>query len=439
MRDVIAGRSKSDVEKFGKKGTLYLGKQYITMGQNVTLSNPIRMDVSTSHSMFICGKRGGGKSYTMGVIAEGFAKLDKDVGENLSIILLDTMGVYWTMKYPNKKDAKLLNDWGLEPEGMDVQIYTPEKYYKKYKEQGVPTDHAFSLRAGDLDTDDWIKTFNLDKFGPKGILLQKIILNLKDDKGDNFTIDDILKKVDMVKGEETTTKKAIKSMFKTAKSWGVFSDKATPLTELASGGQVTVLDLSCYATMPGGWEVKSMVLGIVAKKLFTQRMEVRKFEEFDSVKGALHYFTEEGLNERSMPLVWLVIDEAHEFMPEESIEETAATEPLMIILREGRQPGISLILATQQPGKIHSDVLTQSDIILSHRVTARLDVEALTQLTQSYMQEGIITKMDHLPRVKGSAVLFDDSNENLYSMRVRPRFTWHGGSAPSAIPEKKEK
>lgn len=434
MREVIIGRSKKDVEKHGKKGTLFLGKQYITMGQNVALSNPIRMDVTTSHSMFICGKRGGGKSYTMGVIAEGFAKLEPKIFNNLSIILLDTMGVYWTMKYPNKQDALLLEEWGLEPGSIDVKIYTPEKYYKKYKEEGIPTDEPFSLRAGDLDPDDWIKTFDLDKFGPKGILIQNVILNLKDKKRDDFTIRDVLKEIERL-DEKKEIKKSVKSMFKTAKSWGVFSSKATPLNDLAAGGQVTVLDLSCYATMPGGWEIKSMVLGIVAKKLFTQRMDVRKSEEFDSVKGALHYFTEDGLKERDMPLVWLVIDEAHEFMPHEDVGETPASEPLMVILREGRQPGISLILATQQPGKIHSDVMTQSDIVLSHRVTARLDVEALSMLRQSYMQEGIVQKMDHLPRVKGSAVLFDDSNERLYPMKVRPRFTWHGGSAPSAIPE----
>jgi hypothetical protein len=55
------------------------------------------------------------------------------------------------------------------------------------------------------------------------------------------------------------------------------------------------------------------------------------------------------------------------------------------------------------------------------------------------MREGISNAMNDLPRVKGAAVLFDDSNERLYSMRVRPRFTWHGGSSPSAVKERKKK
>ena len=32
-----------------------------------------------------------------------------------------------------------------------------------------------------------------------------------------------------------------------------------------------------------------------------------------------------------------------------------------------------------------------------------------------------------------SALIFDDTNERLYPMRVRPRMTWHGGEAPNAM------
>ena len=142
----------------------------------------------------------------------------------------------------------------------------------------------------------------------------------------------------------------------------------------------------------------------------------------------------EGKNKE--PLVWLVIDEAHEFLPKEG--ETVATHPLVIVLREGRQPGISLILASQQPGKIHTDVMTQSDIIITHRITAKIDIEALGALMQSYMREGLDKELNNLPRNKGAAIVFDDTNERMYSMRVRPRFTWHGGDSPTAMHKAKK-
>ncbi|MCX6711383.1 MAG: ATP-binding protein, partial [Candidatus Woesearchaeota archaeon] len=145
---------------------------------------------------------------------------------------------------------------------------------------------------------------------------------------------------------------------------------------------------------------------------------------------------EEEEGQRKFPLVWLVVDEAHEFIPRQG--KTLASDPLITILREGRQPGISLILASQQPGKIHTDVMTQSDIVISHRITAKIDIDALGMLMQSYMRMGLDKVLNNLPRVSGAAIIFDDTNERMYPMRIRPRVSWHGGASPSAV-EVKEK
>jgi len=90
-------------------------------------------------------------------------------------------------------------------------------------------------------------------------------------------------------------------------------------------------------------------------------------------------------------------------------------------------------LATQQPGQIHRDVMTQSDIVISHRVTSQPDLEALNYIMQSYLFEGIKKHMDDLPALKGSAIILDDNSERIYPLRIKPRMTWHGGEAPTAI------
>ena len=131
----------------------------------------------------------------------------------------------------------------------------------------------------------------------------------------------------------------------------------------------------------------------------------------------------------------IISHNCHEFLPEK--EKTPATNALIQLLREGRQPGISLVLATQQPGVIHRDVMTQSDIVISHRLTNKKDMEALNEMMQTYLLEGIKKSMNDLPDLQGSAILLDDSSERLYSVRIRPRFTWHGGEAPKAIKEDK--
>jgi uncharacterized protein len=438
MYDIVIGRSEKDKKKFGLTGTVLIGKQYITMGRTTSLSNKIHLDVARSHVIFICGKRGSGKSYTMGAIAEGLADLPPEVKQNLSFILLDTMGIYWTMKYPNKKDALMLEEWGFKPKALDVKIYTPFLYYEKYKQKGIPTDFPFSINPSELDASDWHLTFGLSPNDPVGVLTEKIIHNLSEE-GKKFSLQDIVKAIEQDKTSTQTVKDALINRFVSTEAWGVFSTKETSMKDLAGAGNVTVLDLSCYATMPNGWKIKSLVLGLVAKKLFIERMIARKDEEYQSIKEAVHYFTEETKsNKLEMPLVWLVVDEAHEFLPHESLGKTAASDALITILREGRQPGISLILATQQPGKIHTDVMTQSDTVISHRITAKIDTDALSMLMQSYMREGLNTQIDGLPRLKGAAVLFDDTNERMYAMKIRPRFTWHGGEAPSAVHEKKD-
>ena len=436
MNDIIIGRDAVDKKKFGDKGTILLGRHYVKMGRTTSLSNKVYLDVTRSHVIFVCGKRGGGKSYTLGVIAEGVSDLPEEIKQNVSIILLDTMGVYWTMKYPNKQDKELLEEWGLESKGLDVTIFTPQGYFEEYKEKDIPTDHPFAIRPSELNGSDWVTTFGLKPDDHTGVLIEKIIYELKE-KGEEYSIKDIIKKIEAEKESDKITRNAAKNRFLAADKWGLFDENGTPLSKLAAAGQVSVLDLSCYATMSGSWNIKNLVVGLVADKLFVQRMVARKDEEFQELHREMNPYSDEFKEKQEEPLVWLVIDEAHEFIPKD--EKTLATDPLITILREGRQPGISLILATQQPGKIHTDVMTQSDTVLSHRITAKIDTEALGMLMQSYMRTGLVGELDDLPREKGAAVIFDDTNEKLYPIRVRPRFTWHGGSSPIAIHKKKEK
>lgn len=435
MYDIVVGRSKTDREKYGTKGAVLLAKQFITMGQTQTLSNKIYLDVTKAHVVFVCGKRGGGKSYTAGVIAEGLSDIEPEIAKNIAIVLLDTMGIYWTMKYPNKEDEPLLKEWGLSPKGLNVQIYTPTGVYAQYRQQGIPTDFPFSIKPSELIADDWRLTLGLQEHSEMAVILERV-LNDMQDQGKEYDIDDMIGAIH--KHSTSVGAQALINELINAKNWGLFSKDATPLTDLVKGGQITVLDVSCYVTQANGWNIKSLVVGILSRKVFIDRMVARKKEEYDAVHSAMHYFSEpdKDRDEDSLPLVWLVLDEAHEFLPVTG--KTAATDALVTILREGRQPGVSLVLMTQQPGKIHTDVMTQSDTVIAHRITAKPDVDALGLLMQSYMRSGLVDQLDNLPRMQGAGIIFDDTNERMFPVRVRPRFTWHGGASPTAMPRKKD-
>lgn len=429
--DIIVGRGESDKKLLGNRGLIFLGKTYVTMGNYTSLSNPIYMDVAKSHVVLVAGKRGSGKSYTLGGMAEAISTLNFEDAQNISSLIFDTMGIFWTMKFKNHKDKGMLDEWGLEAKNIPLKVFVPFGYFNEFHDKGIPVDSEFAIKLSDLDADDWISLFQMKFTDSESVLIQKVIFELK--KKGGFGFDDIRSSINNSDNISQDIKNSTSALFDAAESWKLFDEKAgTPIKEIVKGGQTSVIDLSMYSSS-GSFNVRALVIGLVSKRLFKERTTERRNEEIQAVQRSYSdYFS----IKRDMPLVWIFIDEAHEFLPRDEI--TPATEALVQLLREGRQPGISLILATQQPGKIHTDAMTQSDIVLSHRVTAEQDINSLNQIMQTYLYEGIKEKMNALPRIKGSAILLDDNSERIYPIKVRPRFTWHGGEAPTAVRIKKE-
>lgn len=423
--DIIIGRDKEDRIKYGDKGRIYIGKGYVKMGNYVSLSNVLWLDVIRSHVIMIAGKRGSGKSYSIGVIAEELSKLPREVRDNIAPLIFDTMGIFWTMKYRNDQDIGLLEDWNLKGEELPVNIWAPSGYFSEYEKRKIPIDKRFSLAVSELDIEDWLNIFELKMIDPVSVLIQKIISSVYG----NYDLDDIINKIKEDKDSIDEVKKSAVALFEAAKSWKVFAVKgenATKIEDLITAGTTSVLDLSVYSST-AGFNVRALIIGLVGKKLFNQRMLARKKEEIDSIHHKFDKYSEK----KEMPIVWLFLDEAHEFLPMN--DKTPATNSLIQLLREGRQPGISMVLATQQPGVIHRDVMTQSDIVIAHRLTNSNDVRALNEMMQTYLLSSIEKEMRELPDLKGSAIILDDNSERIYPVRIRPRITWHGGSAPSAI------
>ena len=275
MYDILIGRGEADKEKFGVQGSIFLGKHYIKMGQTVSLSNKVYLDVAKSHVVFIVGKRGSGKSYTMGVIAEGIYDLPDEVKNNLAVIMLDTMGIYWTMKYPNSKDKELMDSWELEGKGINVHIFTPIGFYEEYKEKGIPTDFPFSIRTSEINAEEWCMIFNVAITEPIGILIERAVNSLREEKSE-YDIRDIIKAVADDKRSEESIKDAVENRFLVAEKWGLFGREGTLIEDLVIPGQISVLDVSAYTATSGAENLRSLVIGLVAQKLFVGRMAARK-------------------------------------------------------------------------------------------------------------------------------------------------------------------
>ena len=437
MPEIVIGRSQSDVEKYGTEGTVFVGKQYVKMGDTMSLANKILLDVVRPHVILVAGKRGEGKSYTLAQIAEGVTDMPEEIRQNISMLFLDTMGIFWTMKFPNYRDENLLHKWNLNPKSLEnVKLFVPGGKFDELKEKGIPVDEKFYLTTSDIEPLEWALTLGIKPTDSEGILISRIITNLKK-KGELYDIDEIIEEVKKDEDTEKEIKASVATRFEVVKDWGLFAKKGTKVNEILEGGIASILDISIYTHLYGSFSIRALVIALFAKKILEERQAARKIEEKEDIEKGYAYFDVEDIKKKRVPMVWIFLDEVHEFLPLDG--ETLATGPLLQLIREGRQPGISLIAATQQPGKMNTDVLSQCDLVISHRVTAKDDISALNRIMQSYMAESLSEAITELPRVKGCALVLDQNQERVYSAQMRPRFSWHGGETPTAIPPRVKK
>ena len=423
MPKITIGRSRSDIEIYGpERGTAYIGRSLVGEKREAHAANMVRMDIARPHVIGVFGKRGSGKSYTLAVIAEELINSPQELKENISVIIIDTMGIYWSMRYPNDKEAVLLEKWDLKPKGIEIEHYIPEGQVKTFKENNIPFDKTFMLNPGELESSDWAMAFSINPNEPVGILLDRAIRFTREEHGKTYSIEEIIESIKEINGFDNLIKDALVNRFYTALDWGVFSKHSTNLDELTLRGKVSVLDVSLYGEISGGWSVRTLIVGLLAKQILRERMKARRIEEIEEMEGE---------SKIEMPIVWMILDEAHTFVPRKG--QTPASVPLQQWVKLGREPGVSLVMATQMPNKLHEDIIAQMDLVISHRLTSSSDISALKEIMQTYMRYDLSTYIDNLPRKEGAAICLDDNSERIYALQIRPRFSWHGGGTPIAI------
>lgn len=418
VAEIIVGREPQEQARLGSKGCAYIGKHVVGRGDDVHLTNRVLMDVSSPHIVLIVGKRGSGKSYSAAVIAEEIMNLPDDVKQSLCCVLVDTMGIFWSMKNPNEKDLFLLSEWEIKPMGFPVRVFVPVGLTDFYEKSGIAYDEVFAINPSQLSAADWALTFNISLDEPMGILLERIIKKLKE-RG-SYNLKQIVEAIERDKRSEEKDRLALSNRFLAAEEWGIFSDSATPVEQFLQPGVASVLDVSLQE-----WNVRNLMLSMLARQVYELRLAARRQEEVAIIGGGAA---------KKIPMTWLIMDEAHEFLPQD--KETAASQALLTLVRQGRQPGISCVFISQRPNKLHEDVIAQADLVIAHRLTAKPDLDALSAVMQTYLLFDIRKNISDLPKSKGSALILDDNSERLFNVQIRPRMSWHAGGSPTAIKEK---
>ena len=240
----IIGRTESDLKKYGEKGTAYIGKVVLSSGENPVLGRKILMDVAKPHLVLICGKRGGGKSYSMAVLLEELARQPREIRNRLSIITIDTVGIFWTLKIPNSQEKAELYNWDLSPDKTDAQVLVPKGKIDFYKEKQLPVDGTFTIKTSELDDVEWLALFQLTWKDPEGVALSKAIESLKDKIGTLYDIKEIILTIQKDTEIEKKVKDAVINRLKVAQSWGIFEKEGTKIKDIAKPGVLTVIDVS---------------------------------------------------------------------------------------------------------------------------------------------------------------------------------------------------
>jgi DNA helicase HerA-like ATPase len=196
-----------------------------------------------------------------------------------------------------------------------------------------------------------------------------------------------------------------------AHDWQLFEEsRYREIWEILYPNAINILDLSVIAQ--GRYGLRNLVIAVLANFIFRMRTIARRREEL-------------GLP-TDVKKVWVFIDEAHNFCPRGS--STLSKEILIRWAKEGRQPGLSLVVASQQPSALSSEVLTQCGIRIVHRITSKEDYRAVNALSQDFLPDDLQTHIKQLSG-PGQTLVIDDEFEKMVSVLVHPRQSSHGGGS----------
>lgn len=407
----------------------YLGK-VIEQGKTANiLDYEVHCDVSFPHVVGIFGSRGSGKSFDLGVFLEGIfiPAAEEDDAPRDACIIFDIQDQFWTLGYAPQPslagDAAQLRDlamWGLAPasvQGLNVLV-------PAISDSPVPNAVPFSLAPTQLSPSDWLAILELERFSPMG----QALLGLLDAEGPRQPAE-LVARFDQsgaLLNFQAGTIDGLRWRLESLEKTGIIGAKGISIDGLLQPGAMSVILMRNLSE-----SVRGLVVGVISR-LVADRMgraqQVRKV--------AMRTGVAVGDEPTFATRLWMVLDEAHVLVPSDGA--TAATAPLIDYVKRGRDAGLSLIFATQQPSAVNSKLISQVDLTITHTLGFETDLTAAvarmpTRTTADYDVDN--EKVGSLSDVirslgPGEAVVADASSGRAFVVKIRPRVTAHGGVSP---------
>jgi len=139
-----------------------------------------------------------------------------------------------------------------------------------------------------------------------------------------------------------------------------------------------------------------------------------------------------------LPRSWIIIDEAHNYIPAHGT--VPSRKPLKKYVDEGRNLGLSIVVATQQPSGLDPSIQRNADMLLIHALSHHDDILAAEGMINTACPSEVTVDshqkheggrtfeslVRNLPL--GYALASTDRANRLFPIRIRPRITVHGGT-----------
>lgn len=441
-----AGTSSSE-----PKSWVYLGR----LGEAGPLT-PVRFDTALAHVVALFGKRGSGKSYTLGTLLEGLCTRENatSIAENprqTAALLFDTLGIFqWMSILLNdtasrdvlKEQFAVRRGWDIRPEALDVDIWIP----KGTRAPGMPAEHReFTINCSDFAAEDWGYLLGLDVYQDRmGQLLNdayiKVTLegwsdgNRRHAAKADYSVDSLIACIksdqELLASYQSETRRAVLQQLTTYSRNPLFEDQGTSLADFLRPGRMSVIVMNKLSD-----ELRLIVVAAILRRLIASRVRASEAEKHLAIIENLSPADQEALQSslrEAVPPTWVCIDEAQNILPAE--RRTSATDVIVKYVREGRNYGLSFVVATQQPTAIDPRILAQVDTLLVHKLTVQGDIDYIRKNIKSNLPEEVkyanaALDFDELIRSLdvGQALVSNTETDRAFIMDVRPRVSVHGG------------
>ncbi len=420
----------------------------------------VYMDVSSEKVIAIFGKRGQGKSYTLGSLIEGLVtkELENSISKlqnRRAVLLFDTLNIYQWMNvpldkgissdYPEiQKQARVLEGWDDKPEKLNVKVWFPAGFSSGLDSKG---HNELLLRISDFSLEDWGLLLGLDVIRDiKGQLLSEVFIKATNTGWEHqdgrhieanveYCINDMLNclenDTDFQNGVyRNETVRAIHQQFLAFSRLPLFQGEGTPLNELLEEGQASVILLN---RLPQ--DLRGVLVSVLIRRLLSERAITSEAKKDLMVNPNLSEGDKRKLSvflKTAVPKTWVVVDEAQNVIPSE--RKTSSTESLVKLVKEGRNFGLSFVVTTQQPKALDRSIMSQVETFLVHKLVSQNDIDyVLDNMKCPFPEEvkediRILSPRELLRDIERGQVVVSDTNSlRSFVMQIRPRVSVHGG------------